>query len=268
MKRLTMGIVFAALIVSMPRLVLAFLVGDGIGVPPNVEAWILATTGIGAGLVLTLGNALIADTLARSYHRRSALWFVELIAWFLFLAGAVVLVAPTLVAGLERSDLIGVLNTEGKRWAWSVTAVLLVELLTAASLAAGVLAEEEQPTKVQAKPTGAGGWGLIVGAVAQRIAGSAPTVATVNAEPLQGVMKPSTPATPTRSPQPAVVKPVTGGKWEAMNAVVEFYEANPGAPLSEAAVAVGRAKSTISGYVEELVDAGRLHKNGNGVEVM
>lgn len=262
MKRLTMGIVFAALIVSMPRLVLAFLIGDGIGVPANVEAAILATTGIGAGLVLTLGNALIADTLARTYHRRSALWFVELVAWFLFLAGAVVLVAPTLVAGLERSDLIGVLDTDGARWAWSVTAVLLVELLTAAALAAGVLAEEEQP--VQAKPAGAGGWGLIAGALAQRIA--APPVAL---EPVPASAEASTPATPTRRPQRAATKPTKrGGKWDAMNAVVEFYEENPGASLAEAAGAVGRAKSTVSGYVEELVDAGRLHRNGNGVEVV
>lgn len=57
-------------------------------------------------------------------------------------------------------------------------------------------------------------------------------------------------------------------KREAVNALLAFLNANPNATLNEAGEAIGRAKSTVSNYVNELVQEGRLHKNGQGWEVL
>ncbi len=56
-------------------------------------------------------------------------------------------------------------------------------------------------------------------------------------------------------------------KEKALEAVLTFVTANPNASLSEIGQAVGKAKSTVGNYVNELTEAGRLHRNGNGWEV-
>lgn len=57
------------------------------------------------------------------------------------------------------------------------------------------------------------------------------------------------------------------GKQEAMDALLTFYADNPGASYAEAGRHIDRSRQTVSGYVDELVSAGRLEKNGAGVEV-
>lgn len=56
-------------------------------------------------------------------------------------------------------------------------------------------------------------------------------------------------------------------KVEAMQRTLEFFRTNPDASLSEAAQAVGRGRTTISGYLKELEEAGRVYSNGS-VEVL
>lgn len=53
------------------------------------------------------------------------------------------------------------------------------------------------------------------------------------------------------------------GKAQAIERTVEFFRTNPNASLSEAAEVVGRSKSTISSYLDELQAARRVHVNGS-----
>jgi hypothetical protein len=57
-------------------------------------------------------------------------------------------------------------------------------------------------------------------------------------------------------------------KAEALNALVHFYAVNPNASLSQAGRAVGRAKSTIASYLDELEQAGRISRNGDGIQIL
>lgn len=59
----------------------------------------------------------------------------------------------------------------------------------------------------------------------------------------------------------------TEAKQEALNILLDYLTEHPDATLSQMSSTVGRAKSTISGYVSELEESGRLHKNGHGWEV-
>lgn len=56
-------------------------------------------------------------------------------------------------------------------------------------------------------------------------------------------------------------------KERALNGVLTFVATNPSASLSEIGRAVGKTKSTAGNYVNELIDMGRLVKNGHGWEV-
>lgn len=56
-------------------------------------------------------------------------------------------------------------------------------------------------------------------------------------------------------------------KERALNAVLTFVATNPNASLNEIGRAVGKTKSTAGNYVNELIDIGRLVKNGHGWEV-
>jgi hypothetical protein len=57
-------------------------------------------------------------------------------------------------------------------------------------------------------------------------------------------------------------------KEQAIEALLNFVEANPDATLTEIAAEIDRSKSTVVNYVSELSDNGRLHKNGHGWEVL
>lgn len=54
-----------------PSLTLAFILGDGIRIPEQVELVILTITGIGSGVVLTIGNAVLAHVLAIKTHQHT-----------------------------------------------------------------------------------------------------------------------------------------------------------------------------------------------------
>ena len=126
-QRIAISLSFIALLVTMPRLVLAFLIGDGILVPQHIEVVLLTATGIGSGVVLTVGNAILAHALAEKSRQKGMLWWVLLLAWVCFLLSAIVVVSPTLVSGLRKSSLITVLPSASAQWFWAITAVAVVE---------------------------------------------------------------------------------------------------------------------------------------------
>lgn len=49
MQRISMGLVFVALLVTAPRLTLAFLTRDGAAIPQHIEVMLLTATGVGWG---------------------------------------------------------------------------------------------------------------------------------------------------------------------------------------------------------------------------
>jgi hypothetical protein len=57
-------------------------------------------------------------------------------------------------------------------------------------------------------------------------------------------------------------------RQEALDALVEVFERDPGTPYSQAGRAVGRSKSWVAGAVADLEQAGRLRRNGDGIEVL
>jgi hypothetical protein len=58
------------------------------------------------------------------------------------------------------------------------------------------------------------------------------------------------------------------GKVAALNALVAYLADHPGASLAKAGRAIGRSKTTVAGYLDELEAAGRISRNGNRVKVL
>lgn len=182
MQRLAFVIAAAALLVSAPRLAMAFLLADGVRIGAEIQSLVYGGTGIASGVVLTGGNIYLAHALAAHWKRRGGLWAILLVAWASFLAFAVILIAPALVYGLAHSVLAEVLSTPAWRWFWGIVAALSVEILAAASMAASVLAAE--PEQALRKPSAPGVLAALRGAALRRIErdGLAPGDA-VSAEP-------------------------------------------------------------------------------------
>jgi hypothetical protein len=56
-------------------------------------------------------------------------------------------------------------------------------------------------------------------------------------------------------------------KLANLDAVLDYLSQNPNASLADIGRYIGKRKSTAKNYTDELMTAGRLHKNGNGWEV-
>ena len=57
-------------------------------------------------------------------------------------------------------------------------------------------------------------------------------------------------------------------KEQALNELLNFYRSNPRATLNEAGQVIERSKGTVSNYLNELEQAGLIHRNGEGIEVL
>lgn len=299
MQRISFGIVIAALLVSAPRLTLSFLLGDGIPVDPQIEIAILTVSGIGSGVVLTIGNAVLAHALAVKAGQRSGLWWLEACAWLLFLLGAVILVSPTLVVGLQRSVLAAVL-TPSQAWLWAITAVVIVELLVGACMAASILASEPAapPPPTAAKPSLLSRVSdVLVTKLERSLVAPPPSL-----HPVADVTHPNNHNTPVRTDVPAMRQPPlptdstaprTNGnpaalppslhpiatvrtaddfpqppKDQIVTTMLALYRHNPHATLGEVGQQIGRTKSTVSRYLAALEQHGKIVRNGNGVQVV
>lgn len=275
MKRVSLGIVIAALLVSAPRLTLAFILGDGIRVPEQIELGILTVTGVGSGIVLTIGNAVLAHALAVKAHQRSWLWWIEAAAWMLFLVGAVIVMAPTLVAGLEKSSLATVLPSVQSKWLWAVTAVVIVELLVGAAMAASILASEpvvHAPQPVSKSSLMSRFGEVLISRLEHSIAhpqqnGHHQELRSLGEQPLL------TPSAETQQelvdesiPTEAASQRLT--KRDALDILLNIYRQNPQASLRTVGQRIGRSPQTVSNYLEELQRQGSIRVNDNGVHVV
>jgi hypothetical protein len=231
MRRLNLAIVIAALAVTSPRLVLAFLLGDGIDIPQHVEVALLSATGVAAGVVLTTGNAVLAHALATKARQINVLWWVLLLCWICFLVSAVVIVSPTLVAGLERSSLLTVLETPRIRWYWAVCAVVSVEVLVAGSTAAAIL-EQDVPVGSAAER---GLWhrvgNALVGRLEQSLTASVLPSQSVNTLSLHGedseAALPITSTQKKRQRQQAIIQRLMEGEGLDITELAERFTVTP-----------------------------------------
>lgn len=57
-------------------------------------------------------------------------------------------------------------------------------------------------------------------------------------------------------------------KAEAQVALLDYLTTNPYASQAEAGEVIGRSKTTVGNYIDELTTAGKLHRNGQGWEVV
>jgi DNA-binding IclR family transcriptional regulator len=57
-------------------------------------------------------------------------------------------------------------------------------------------------------------------------------------------------------------------KTEAMNALLLYVNDNPEASLADIGQQIERSKTTVSNYVQELAQNGRLERNGQGWQVL
>jgi hypothetical protein len=57
-------------------------------------------------------------------------------------------------------------------------------------------------------------------------------------------------------------------KTAALGALLTVYQTDPNASMAQAGRAIGRSKTTVATYLDELEQAGRVHRNGDGVRVL
>jgi hypothetical protein len=132
----------AAVLVTAPRLVLAFLAADSIALPPALRAALLSASSVATAVVLTGGAAYLAHAIAMA--RGDAGGRLLRALWLAILICSSALMAPALAAGLTSSPLGIVLNRPVKRWAWAVCAVVAVDLVAAAVMQAEAAARRHR----------------------------------------------------------------------------------------------------------------------------
>lgn len=132
MRRLALAVVFAAVAVLAPRLVVLFLAADGVAVPPAWRSGLLAVSSVAMALVLTGGAAYLAHALARSRRYRGLL----LTCWLVLLAAIAVLLTPLLAGSLTGSELHAVLTAPWARWLWGAVAALAPEIVAGGAMVA------------------------------------------------------------------------------------------------------------------------------------
>jgi hypothetical protein len=87
-----------------------------------------------------------------------------------------------------------------------------------------------------------------------------PTVKSSAVKP-QAVRKPKRQAS-------SVKRQASGDKKARMDRLVQVFSQDPGLPITEAAEQVGRSRTTVYSYLEELEAEGRVRRNGEGVKVI
>ena len=231
----------AALAVNTARYILVFLEADGLSVWPLVKAVLLVVGAVSTGLVLTGGGAFIAHAvaMARGHWLKRGLLVV---AWLALLVATVIILAPHVVHGLRASSLADVVPAP-LDWLWAGVAVCAVEVLAAAAILAHGLTTEAQAEQAAAR-------------AAERRA--------------QRVARPE----PAQQVDDGTAETVPAGVWHDVNArkrarlqddqarMIDFYRANPTASLGDAAAHVGRGKSTVKRWRDELAAEGVLVLNG------
>ena len=283
----------AALLVNGPRFIIVFLHADGILLPKGLEGAMLGITGLATGIVLTGGGAYISHQLADS-QVKGLVKTIMAIIWLAFLIFSVILLAPLMVQSIQSSELVEVIDSTSMQWVWAVSSVLAVEVLASGAMAAYAI-DGRKPRRYR-KNKNPTLLTILVTAIAARIQASAqlpiidqqssqqatpvdessPRPESLDEEPIEEIVvtevqAPVTLELENRTEQITPVEiatPRAKNKKEAIRWMLEIFEGNPTISYTEVAEKVGRDKSTISGYLKELVEKGRIIVHDDRVEVV
>jgi hypothetical protein len=135
----------AAILVTAPRLVLAFLVADGVAVPAGIRIALLGTSSVATAIAMTGGAAYLAHAITVTRRGRGILVAI----WIAVLACSSALMTPLIAAGLTRSALAAVLPSSAQQWAWAVCAVLAIDLVAAGAIRADASQRRERDELVE-----------------------------------------------------------------------------------------------------------------------
>jgi hypothetical protein len=166
----------AAVTVTAPRLALAFLAADGVAVSTPWRIDMLAVSSVATAVVLTGGTAYLAHAIAVASAGRGVL--VALSTEALACSGA--LIAPAIVATLRGQPLAVVLGAQ-QHWAWSICAVLAVDLVASGAMLADARRSVADPV---GQPVRAGG-GNPLSILPDRVQGVSSPSRTLFPEPLE-----------------------------------------------------------------------------------
>lgn len=268
-------VVIFALGVTIPRLVFAFALSDNLvkRLGEDAEFVLLMTSAVMGAVVLTTGNAFLSHILADNFHRRNALWAITAVAWGVNLVFAVFIIAPTLMVGMQDSPLASILRVQAlglppglMQWAWCVTAALAFELLAAGSMAAYAIAGQPQTAQgVQVAPASD-----VLAEIAARLQ-VLPDLAARVAD-LERVQAPQVaPLAPASSEVAPASIEVAGASdvqlTDEQRKLLAYLERNPLATYTDISKHLGKSRPTATNWVQELMDAGIVTRNGHGFEV-
>lgn len=93
-------------------------------------------------------------------------------------------------------------------------------------------------------------------------------VAQANSVPTQATTLVAHPDTATATPAVLVAQPDTASLPAEVRALIDYYASQPLATQSEAGSAVARSRQWVGARLAELEEAGVIHRNGNGVEIL
>lgn len=143
---LPLGIQLAtgALVVAVPRYIVAFLAADNLRFPFLVEGTLLGISAIATAIIVAGGGAYVAHIVS-SAHGHLLKRVLLLMLWLVLLACEIVLLAPPVVASLRRSELAQVLAPPLFDALWSVVMVATPALCAAACVLAASLVPHSKP---------------------------------------------------------------------------------------------------------------------------
>jgi hypothetical protein len=73
---------------------------------------------------------------------------------------------------------------------------------------------------------------------------------------------------PVEQAQALATEHARRSKAQALDTMLTLYADNPNATMTEIGAAIGRSRSTVSTYLTELEQGGRVRRNGDGVQVV
>jgi hypothetical protein len=254
MKSKPVGVWIAviALLVNMPRFVLLFLDVDGIDLGLDAEGWLLGLSGIATGIVLSGGGAYIAHAIAQPKQRPRSATVALFACWVALLIFSVALLAPALVMAVRSYSMVKVLDVEWKQWAWSIVAVIAVEVLAGGAMVAHAVSDAPaQMTATQQLRRSP--WAKLLDAASDA------AVAKLNQVGSQ-----PTPAIPQPEAKPEVTQPVStvAQRRETLLRLLGDIELPENINKAELGRLLGVSRTQVKNDIDALVEANRLSING------
>lgn len=236
------AIIVAALLVNIPRLIVYSLKADGVSLDHGVEAFLIAMSGIGTGIVFSGGQLILAHTLPLLEEGQGKNLIKGI--WGSMLVFSVVIISPFMVAGIiAQPDLRAVLPDWWQMWLWAITSIAAAEIV-----AAGVMIAQSLPMKpVHKKGVATHGRGGDIVKIGQ---GRAPRVHVDR--PTAGQLAAPDEQTPVQS---------LTNKEDRQRSILRFYADNPMAGQRTAQEVLGIPKSTVAKDLSEMEMGGAVDRS-------